>query len=106
LSQCSVKPQSGIILVVDQLEDAAVVQMQAVGLRIAELRADHSWTQEILAQRMTVSVDYVQRLERGSNLTIRSLVHIASCLDVQVGDLFVCAMVMERRPGRPRRRKA
>lgn len=79
--------------------------MQAVGRRIAELRVGRGWTQDALAKRLQVSVNYVQRVERGSNLTIRSLVQIASTLVVQVIDLFAAPMSAERRPGRPPRQK-
>lgn len=81
--------------------DPAVAQIQAVGRRIAELRAGRGWTQDVFAERLQVSVDYVQRLERGSNLTIRSLVQIADKLTVQVIDLFAAPTSTERRAGRP-----
>jgi transcriptional regulator with XRE-family HTH domain len=88
-----------------QVDDSAVAQIQAVGRRIAELRAGRGWTQDALAERLQVSVDYVQRVERGSNLTIRSLVKIANTLVVQVIDLFGAPTSIERRPGRPPKRK-
>ena len=82
--------------------DPAAAQMQTVGRRIAELRAGRGWTQDVFAERLKVSVDYVQRLERGSNLTIRSLVQIADKLTVQVIDLFAApTSTGRRRSGRP-----
>jgi len=85
-----------------QPSDHAVVQVQAVGRRIAELRAGHGWTQDAFAVQLDVSVDYVQRIERGTNLTIRSLVCIATALGVNAIDLFAAPTATERRAGRPR----
>ena len=60
-----------------------------VGRRVAELRAARSLTQAQLAERADVSLKYLQRVEAGGeNLTIRSLVKLASLLGVGVRELF------------------
>ena len=75
-----------------------------IGRRIAELRQDHGWTQEQLAEHAEFSTSYLQRLEAGSeNLTIRSLVAVAALFGVQAEDLFRPPKSRERsRGGRPR----
>jgi ribosome-binding protein aMBF1 (putative translation factor) len=42
-----------------------------VGARIAEIRRAHGWTQQDLAHRLRMEPQSVQRIERGTNLTIR-----------------------------------
>lgn len=77
-----------------------------VGLRIAERRAEHGWTQEALAERVGVTAKYVQRVEAGSaNLSIRSVVRFANALGVRPGDLFERPKPRARVVGRPRRPK-
>jgi transcriptional regulator with XRE-family HTH domain len=87
----------------DRHADAASAHMQAVGRRVAELRRRGGWTQDDLATALGVTVVYVQRIERGANLTIRSLVRVAAALDVSVSDLFAAPVSLERVTGRPRR---
>lgn len=74
-----------------------------VGHRIAELRRKRGDTQAQLAERLEVSLKYLQRLERGVNMTIASLVSIANHLEVSVRDLFTTPHTRPtpRRPGRP-----
>jgi transcriptional regulator with XRE-family HTH domain len=75
-----------------------------VGRRLAELRRKRGETQAQLAEGLGFSVKYMQRLERGANMTIDSLVTIANHLDVDVRDLFKIsrARPAPRRPGRPK----
>jgi transcriptional regulator with XRE-family HTH domain len=76
---------------------------EQVGRRIAELRRERGETQAQLAERLEVSIKYLQRVERGVNLTIDSLVHLANQLDVAVRDLFEAprGRSIPRRTGRP-----
>ncbi len=76
---------------------------EQVGRRIAELRRERGETQAQLAERLQVSIKYLQRVERGVNLTIDSLVHLANHLDVGVRDLFDAprGRPTSRRVGRP-----
>jgi transcriptional regulator with XRE-family HTH domain len=75
--------------------------MRHVGRRVAELRAALGWTQEELAERAEVSVGYVRQVEGGrENLTIVSLVKLATLLGADPGDLFTLPTTQARR-GRP-----
>jgi transcriptional regulator with XRE-family HTH domain len=59
-----------------------------VGKRVKALRALRGLTQEQFAEKVGVSVPYLQRLERGAeNSTLRSLVKLANALDVDVAVL-------------------
>jgi transcriptional regulator with XRE-family HTH domain len=73
-----------------------------VGARIAELRRDKGWTQQEFAERIKMEPQSVQRIERGTNLTIRSLVKVARTLGVPTISLFEAPASHERRPGRPK----
>jgi transcriptional regulator with XRE-family HTH domain len=74
-----------------------------VGRRIAELRQRAGLTQFELGRALRSTLQYVQTLEAGRNLTLHTLAKIANALDVPVADLFVATDY--RRPakaGRPR----
>jgi transcriptional regulator with XRE-family HTH domain len=72
---------------------------------VAERRRNAGLTQEQLAERLDVSIKYLQRLEAGDeNLTIRSLVRISNVLDVAPSQLFTPLRNARRsKPGRPRK---
>lgn len=74
-----------------------------VGRRLAELRHKRGETQAQLAENLEISIKYLQRLERGVNLTIHSLVEIANFLNVPLRDLFKVPQERPARrgPGRP-----
>jgi transcriptional regulator with XRE-family HTH domain len=60
-----------------------------VGLRIAELRQGLGITLSEFAQRLGVTYQNLQRIERGEqNLTIRTMVKLATALGVRPADLF------------------
>lgn len=62
-------------------------------------------TKEALAERLDVSVQYVSRVEKGTNLTVESLIKIANVLAVGIPDLFTLPTTPPRRRGRPPKRK-
>jgi transcriptional regulator with XRE-family HTH domain len=84
---------------------ASAALLDRLGRRIAELRRGRPWTQEQFAEKLDVTVGYVQRVERGTeNLTVASLARIATLLRVEVVELFAQpAGRGRRRPGRPKR---
>jgi transcriptional regulator with XRE-family HTH domain len=76
-----------------------------VGRRIGELRRTAGLTQERLAERLGVSVQWANRVEVGENLTLHSLAKLADALDVEVAELFEPPSedpAEPRRVGRPR----
>jgi transcriptional regulator with XRE-family HTH domain len=72
-----------------------------MGARVAEIRRAKGWTQQDLADRLRMEPQSVQRIERGTNLTIRSLVNLALTLGVATSALFEPPTTAKRRPGRP-----
>lgn len=73
-----------------------------VGKRIGELRRIAGWTQQKVADRVGVTLRYVQRVEAGEeNLTLESLARFANTLRVPLEELFVAPEPRKRRPGRP-----
>ena len=78
--------------------------VQWVGDRVAERRHALGLTQEALAERLEVSVKYLQRLEAGQeNLTIHSMVGLANALAVSPNYLLQRPRAKRvRKPGRPR----
>ena len=77
-----------------------------VGQRVAEIRRERGWTQQDFADRLKMEPQSIQRIERGTNLTIRSLVRVARVLGVATITLFEPPMARARRPGRPRKGSA
>lgn len=75
-----------------------------VGRRVAELRVGLGLTQEVLAARLRMAPNNLQRIELGmQNLTIRTLVRLASQLGVAVAELFELPRSRVVKPGRPRK---
>jgi transcriptional regulator with XRE-family HTH domain len=75
-----------------------------VGARVAEMRRANGWTQQDLADRLRMEPQSIQRIERGTNMTIRSLANIARALGVPMIAFFEAPKTGQRRPGRPRKR--
>lgn len=72
------------------------------GRRIAELRRSRHLTQQELADRLDVSIRYVQRVEAGEkNLTVRFLAELAPILRAQVVDFFSPPSTRKVTRGRP-----
>ena len=60
-----------------------------LGLRIKFLRENASLTQEQLAEKAKISLDFLGKIEVCINKPgLRSLIKIASALNIQVKDLF------------------
>src|SRR6059058_5861550 len=60
-----------------------------VGARIRMFRVDRGMSQTVLAERIGVTFQQIQKYERGANRVGASrLSQIASVLDVSVGELF------------------
>jgi DNA-binding XRE family transcriptional regulator len=80
--------------------------LRDLGRRVAELRAARGLTQERFAEEADITAQYLQRVEAGrENMTVRSLVRMASLLHVSITDLFAKPAQREVRPGRPRRER-
>jgi transcriptional regulator with XRE-family HTH domain len=80
--------------------------LEAVGRRIAELRARAGKTQAAVAEAVGTNVQNLQRVERGEqNLTLKTLLKFARAIGVEVRDLLdPPPEVRERRgPGRPKK---
>jgi transcriptional regulator with XRE-family HTH domain len=75
---------------------------RAVGRRVAELRTERGWTQEALAERLGVSIQYLRRIELGqTHVTVPKLVELANALRVVPGALFEKPRSITIRRGRP-----
>jgi ribosome-binding protein aMBF1 (putative translation factor) len=75
-----------------------------VGRRVAEIRQQAGLSQEGLAEKLGLSVQYVSRVELGTNLTLTTLVKLANSLHVRAADLLLPAgPEMKVRRGRPRK---
>jgi transcriptional regulator with XRE-family HTH domain len=81
--------------------------LDRIGRRLAALRAQKRWTQELAAEKLGVSVVYLRRAEAGKqNFTIRSLLRFAELYRVPLAKLFTMPVGRAmRRPGRPRKRE-
>lgn len=78
--------------------------LQSIGVRVAELRSARGLTQEQLAEKVRLSVRYVQRIEAGrQNLTVATLARLGNLLGVRATALLKPARLRARRPGRPPR---
>jgi transcriptional regulator with XRE-family HTH domain len=63
--------------------------LQALGKRIQELRKDRNFTQEGLAERCGLTLNYIGKVERGeAHPTLEALLSIANALKSNLSNLF------------------
>lgn len=55
---------------------------------IAQLRKNHGWTQEQLAEKSGLTARTIQRLEAGSDVSLDTLNSVATALNVNISELF------------------
>jgi transcriptional regulator with XRE-family HTH domain len=73
-----------------------------VGRRVAEVRAERGLTQEELAEKVGVSVRYLQAVEAGAeNLTIESIANLGNSLRIAAAEFFTAPAATVSRRGRP-----
>ena len=76
-----------------------------VGANIRRLRGER-YTQQALADRVGMTVQYLSRIERGDvNPTIATLVRLANALEARPSELMRRVTVRRTKPGRPRKRR-
>jgi len=81
--------------------------LRDAGRRLAEFREERGLTQQELADKLGVSMRYVQSVEAGAeNLTLRSLAGYASVLGVAVPEVFQPPVSRRRKVGRPKGAKS
>lgn len=86
------------------IEDPESV-IRDIGRRIAELRAEKGLTQEQVAEMLGIALRNFQRIERGhQNVTVKTMVAVASVLGVRAIDLMYPPANRELRIGRPPQR--
>ncbi|MBN2795744.1 MAG: DUF805 domain-containing protein [Clostridia bacterium] len=57
--------------------------------KIKQLRIENSWSQETLADKSTLSVRTIQRVENGNNTSLETIKLIAKAFDVEPNTLMV-----------------
>jgi transcriptional regulator with XRE-family HTH domain len=74
-----------------------------IGRRVAELRREQGLTQQQLANKLRATMQWVQQIEYGANLTVHSLARVVNALDVPLDALLVrpSPASYDMRPGRP-----
>lgn len=76
--------------------------IQNVGARLGEIRRAQGMTQQNVADRLEVTLRYVQKVEAGeANLTLRSMAEFANALKMPLEELLTLPQPRKRRPGRP-----
>jgi transcriptional regulator with XRE-family HTH domain len=76
-----------------------------VGRRVAEVRHERGLTQHALATKLRATMQWVQQIEYGTNLTLFSLARLANVLEVSLETFLLAprAGSYVLRPGRPRK---
>jgi len=65
------------------------VDVEALGVRIRQLRRAHGWTQEVLAEKAGIHPVYLAGIERGKrNPSFKNLHRIAEAFDISLATLF------------------
>ncbi len=66
-----------------------MVDYKAIGQRIKRTRIKQMLTQEILAERCEITIEYLSKIENGkAKPTIDTLGVLCKCLNVDMGELF------------------
>ncbi len=79
--------------------------IEDVGRRIKAIRRSRNYTQAEFAERASVSVTYVQMVERGTeNMTLYSLIRWCNLLQIPPTEVFKKHERKSPKPGRPRAR--
>lgn len=77
--------------------------MARVGRRIGELREAAGLTQAQVAEELDMTVSNYQRIEHGlQNLSIKTMVRVATALGVPTPKLFTATSTRRRGRGRPK----
>ncbi len=63
--------------------------LQNLGRRIRDLRSQRGWSQEKFSEICAVHRTWMGQIERGRNISIRTLANIAQALEVPLAELFV-----------------
>ncbi len=86
--------------------DASIDILRRVGRRLAEIRASRSLTQSQLAEAVSVSLQYLQRVEAGKHdIGLTFLARLAAALDVTVRSFLVAPRTLKVARGRPPKRR-
>jgi transcriptional regulator with XRE-family HTH domain len=80
--------------------------IREVGARLFELRVGAGMTQAEVATKLRCSEQYVRRLERGENLTLRKIVELTNLYDVPASTLLAKPQHRVVTPGRPKKPQA
>jgi transcriptional regulator with XRE-family HTH domain len=76
--------------------------LRSLGLRVRELRRAQNMTQEEMAERVGMLTPNYARIEQGrANVTIDTLVRVATALTASLPDLFVAPVARRVPVGRP-----
>jgi putative transcriptional regulator len=67
-------------MMIENQKDSAL--LEELGLRLAQARLDHNWTQEDLATSAAVSKRTIERLEIGKSVQVSNLVRVLGALDL------------------------
>lgn len=77
---------------------------KGLGKRVGDLRRGYGWTQAEMATRLRCTIRYVAQIEAGRNVTLHTLVRLASVLEVEPYELLQPPLGMSRsKRGRPRK---
>lgn len=72
------------------------INLKLMGRRIADKRRKKDITQEVLSERLSISVQYLSRIECGrANPTLKNLVKIANGLECSLDELLCDSLIAD-----------
>lgn len=63
--------------------------LENLGKRIREERLNKGLTQEQLAEKVNISLNFMSLIENGKNMSVQTLVNLANALDVSIDYLLM-----------------
>lgn len=68
-----------------------------LGLNLASRRKALGWTQDFVAQQISVETETISRIERGvSTPSLKTLARLADLLSINLSDLFADSILLEK----------
>ena len=72
------------------------IDYKVIGQRIKEERKKKGWSQELLSEKIDVSIAYINRVEKGSQINLKRLAQLSRVLEVDISYFITGSLVYDK----------